>query len=185
MNKFEFTVSGKLLFGQSWKNDMARMLGFSVAGKMVSKVSTGDRAVSEQVRSDISLSLRIRATLLEQAANFIDHPYKIDLYPIDGMYIYIDKAGISSETGLNQSLIDQGAIVLSNISIKASSYFDSDKSGVMRIMLEEKYIFQNMIVQECFESCQANSDFKPLLDVMMTYFELPECTAKELEQQLN
>ena len=42
MNRFEFIVTGQLLFGQSWKNDIARMLGFSVASKIVAKIRVID-----------------------------------------------------------------------------------------------------------------------------------------------
>jgi hypothetical protein len=50
-----------------------------VVSKIVAKISTGERAVTEHVKSDITMSLRIQAEILEQAAEFIERPYKIDL----------------------------------------------------------------------------------------------------------
>lgn len=185
MNRFEFIVTGQLLFGQSWKNDIARMLGFSVVSKIVAKISTGERAVTEHVKSDITMSLRIQAEILEQAAEFIERPYKIDLHNTAGMYLYIDEYGISGEMGLVQDLVDQGAIVLSNVSIKPASFFESGNSEMTRTIVEEEYKFQDMVLRECFKSCRAENDFKPMIDVIKTYFELSECSVRELEHQLS
>ncbi|AMW80571.1 hypothetical protein AMD27_16780 (plasmid) [Acinetobacter sp. TGL-Y2] len=185
MDRFEFIVSGQLLFGQSWKNDIARMLGFSVTGKMVAKISTGERAVTEYVKSEIAMSLRIQAERIEQAAEFIERPYKIDLHNTAGMYLYIDKHGISGEIGLVQDLVDQGAIVLSNVSIKPAIFFESGNPEMTRTIVDAEYKFQDMVLRECFKSCVTENDFKPMIDVIKTYFELSECSVIELEHQLS
>lgn len=164
MNKYEFTVSGQLLYGQSWKSDMARMLNFSTQGKYVLKLSKGERSITNDVNQQIIQELQRKSALFMQAAAFLESPYKIETVIDEQMCLLINQEGLYqvSKSKLAEYL---PCIVLDNLKIKGQI--------LANYHLAQDHAFQNAVIQESFTNAQSTNYYDALKNALFNYLSLP------------
>lgn len=182
MNRFEFMAIGKMLFGNSWKDELARQLNFSVKSKSVDKICRGERGITENIEAEILDTMRYKADMLLRCISQIENPSSLKIIHNDGINLYIDENGFWHSSTIHEDLIESGSLVLRNTQVEVELM-----SNVMGLSTEFKKLkinheLQLKAIAECFIKCKKIGDYNQLVDLVQTYFELPEQENSMLEQ---
>ena len=179
MNKFEFIVAGKMMFGTSWKDDMARMLDFSVKAKTVNKISTGEKNITVAVALDVIEAMRLKVKALNNAIALLEQQTKIKTQTSKTLSLYINEDGIWHTSIHHQDIIDNGAIVLKNIEIQIETLTNADDD---LFKVNYNYEFQNKVITESYKRTKVDGDYDTFVQLIKSYFDLPVNTLTELDE---
>lgn len=114
MNRFEFMACGYMLYGNEWKTDFARSLGWSVVSKNVGKITRGERGIKDDIANDIIVNLERKAQQLIDAAQKLRNPEKFLIRQGEFSAITFDEEGVRQWDGFQEFPISSIGVVLYN-----------------------------------------------------------------------
>lgn len=119
MNRFEFQSVGRLLYGENWKTELAKLLDLSPKSNIVNKMANGERAITKQTEYKLINALRVKATLINESANFLSIPSKIKIEYAQGWSVVFSQSGVSvvENNQLKYINIYEGSVIYNNATI--------------------------------------------------------------------
>ena len=157
MNRFEFMACGYMLYGNKWKAELARLLGWSSSSNNVAKIARDERGIKDDIANDIILNLERKAQQLIDAAQKLKNPEKFLIRQGEFSAITFDEEGVRQWDGFQEFPISSIGVVLYNADL-----------GVH----ESKIAFLSLIVAAAGTEALKTGSNHELLKLIPEYFDL-------------
>lgn len=157
MNRFEFIATGHMLFGNSWKTDLADALHFSAKSGNVAKIATGKRNVTPDVKSDLVALLERKAKNMANAVEYLRKPEKLIVNTSEFSILTFDEYGVRQWDAFQGCETSDFTVVLS-------------QAELFKSVRELEFI--SMIVSAAAQEAYKTGNNAELIKIIPEYFDL-------------
>lgn len=157
MNRFEFIATGHMLFGNSWKTDLAESLDFSSRSGSVAKIATGKRTLSNDVQADLIKILERKTRNLAAAIEYLREPEKLIVNTSEFSILTFDEYGVRQQDAFQGNEVSDYTVVLNHAELLKS---------------EREIEFISLIISAAAQEAYKVGNNSELLKIIPEYFDL-------------
>lgn len=167
MNRFEFIATGHMLFGNTWKTDLADALHFSAKSGNVAKIATGKRNVTADVKSDLVAILQRKAKNMANAVEYLRNPEKLIVNTSEFCILTFDEYGVRQWDAFQGCETSDFTVVLNHAEL-----FKSDREIEFISKSDREIEFISLIVSAAAQEAYKTGNNAELIKIIPEYFDL-------------
>lgn len=157
MNRYEFNAIGLLLFGNTWKTELAKSLNKSTVSNGINKIAKGEKTITQETEEKLIELLQNKGELLINAAQQLKTKEKVFLTFQEDKIITIDELGIRTWDKSEEYPVSQLGVVLSNMKLPFA--------------YEESNLLHSITLSLKYDEAMKKANNKEFIELIKEYFD--------------